>query len=66
MPGKKRSRWDEELLEEEELPKRNKGPNMENGISPGRRPNSRASDKGKFNLLLNKVPLSVKQIYKTL
>ncbi len=51
MPGKKRSRWDEELLEEE-MPKRNKGPDLENGISPGRRPNSRASDKGNLHYFM--------------
>jgi hypothetical protein len=51
MPGKKRSRWDGDI-EEEEVPKRNKGPHLdiENGVSPGRRPNSRASDKNKSSL----------------
>ena len=56
MPGKKRPRWDGEI-EEEEVPKRNKCPDLdlENGVSPpdgvhgspsSQRPNSRASDKG--------------------
>lgn len=56
MPGKKRSRWDGEI-DDEEVHKRNKGPDLdlENGVSPpdgvhrspsSQRPNSRASDKG--------------------